>query len=221
MLILNAPSFFSIFWGLTKKLLDPRTAAQVQVFSNKEKGLAALRQLVAEPEIPADYGGTNKSIQQAFIEESADPTLLRQEIELLHVHGKKKSHKVAEFKEPITLGAGEYSEVRVFTRSVTSADVTVLVNDQVYNRVKLKGNRELLRGHSSMVWSAGALEEEEIYPSPTCTKVISKLNGPARKVVIRIQDASNDSSDVQHKKNKGNESRGYFLVACDVKKQQN
>jgi hypothetical protein len=69
MLILNAPGFFSMFWGLIKKFVDPRTAQRIQVFSSREKGLAAPRKLVAVEEIPVDNGGTNKSVKQAFMEE--------------------------------------------------------------------------------------------------------------------------------------------------------
>lgn len=234
MLIINAPAFFTLFWGVIKKFIDPRTAARIQVFSITEKGLAAMRKLIAQEQIPVDYGGTNTSIKQAFTEEAADPTLLRQEIQLLHINGKKKANKVAEFKESLTLKEGEYLEVRVFTRSVTSADVVVFVDDQECARLSVKGGRKLSADASASAngqdATMGAAITEasqssisstaDTIPAPTCELVVSKLKGPAKNVMIRIQDSESSSSEYQVKKSKGSESRGYFLVACDIKKLQ-
>lgn len=218
MLIINAPTFFSMFWGVLKKFIDPRTAQRIQVFSNSAKGLAALRKLVDETEIPVDYGGTNKSIKQAFVQEASDPLLKRQEIELVYV---KKKGKVS-FPKEIALNASEYLQIRVYTRSVSSAKVAVCVDGTTYAEVK-----------AMCLWSCGSSNQNgntstdtsvntsftdcsnaaSTVPLPHCTLVTSDLQGPGT-VTIQVEDL--DTTGISSDK-KGRLPRGYFLVVCDVR----
>ena len=198
MLIINAPGFFSIFWGLIKKFIDPRTAQRIQVFSNTEKGMAALRKLVDNEEIPIDYGGGNKSIKQAFMEEAADPLLKRQEIELLQVKRKGKG----EMSKDLMLAQDEYMEVRVYTRSVSSANVMVEFNGDMCATA---------RASCSWYASADSTGSASRTPLPNCTVVIEELHGPG-SVKIKIEDLD----DADKKSNSGS-SRGYFLLVCDIK----
>jgi hypothetical protein len=194
MLIINAPGFFSMFWGLLKKFIDPRTAQRIQVFSNSAKGLAALRKLVEEKEIPVDYGGTNKSLKDAFVEEASDPLLKRQDIELVYV----KRRGVVSLPNDISLNPDECMEIRVYTRSSSSANVTVTFGGKFYTQVQAKNG-----GSGATEAAAGVL--------PNCTLIVGNLLGPGR-VSIQVEDLDDGSSD-----KKGRLSRGYFLVVCDVR----
>ena len=192
MLILNAPGFFSIFWGLIKKFIDPRTASRIQVFSSPFKGIAALHQLVSLEQIPVDYGGTNKSIKQDFVEEAADSRLLKQETSLLHI---KKRKGRAKSKEEWTIGEDQYINIEVFTRSVSSAEITIFLN----------GKR-----HSTVSVSCGWNTEQESsargqVPLPKCTVVVRGMKGPG-KVRFEASDVDDD------RKKHSALSRGYFLV---------
>lgn len=195
MIILNAPKFFSFSWGLIKKFIDPRTASRIQVFSSDSKGTLALQKLIDTDQIPLDYGGTNKSIKEAFMEESADPTLRRQEIELVHV--KKNSNKST--KKAWELEKGEYMTITAYTRSASAGALTVKLNRAEYKTVPVK-----------CVFEARQQQGGEEEPMPKCTVVVSKLLGPG-KVTIEIKDL-----DDAPKKHQG-QSRGYFLVVGDIK----
>ena len=106
MLIINAPSFFSMVWGIIKKFIDPQTAKRIKLLSGKEASLKALRELVDIDEIPKDYGGNNKTFEQAFLDEANDPYLVRSEVELLHVKRKGKASTKKEF----TVNKDEYEK---------------------------------------------------------------------------------------------------------------
>ncbi|OEU19489.1 CRAL/TRIO domain-containing protein, partial [Fragilariopsis cylindrus CCMP1102] len=59
MLIINAPSFFSFAWKIIKKLIDPRTASRIQLFSssNEKASQQALEKLICkQTQLPKDYG---------------------------------------------------------------------------------------------------------------------------------------------------------------------
>jgi hypothetical protein len=190
MLVLNAPKFFSMSWVIIRKLIDPRTAQRIQVFSSGDKGLRALHKMVDESQIPVDYGGTNKSIKQSFTEESADPTLLRQEIEL--VHAKKKN--IGTTNQTWELQKGEYMTIRVYTRSVSSAAITVRVNGAIFKTVQAQS----------------ICEEETEDPIAHSTLAVSKLIGPG-EVTVEARDLDN-AQKMHHGK-----SRGYFLIVGDIK----
>jgi hypothetical protein len=209
MLIINAPGFFSLFWGLIKKFIDPRTAQRIQVFSNTEKGLAALRQLVPVEEIPVDYGGTFKSVRQAFLEEAADPLLKKQDIELLQVKRKGKTSAKTEW----TLEANEYMEIRVYTRSVSTATVTVEFNGDVYAQqtAKCKWENCSSSGGGGGTPTNGGSTSGSATPFPKCNVIVEALHGPG---TVRVDILDLDNAD---KKVGAAASRGYFLLVCDIK----
>jgi hypothetical protein len=78
MLFLSAPGYFSIAWGPIKKLIDPRTAALIQLFANKEKGQKALERFVDKSQLPSDHEGVSPSLSVAFFEEARHSSLIRQ-----------------------------------------------------------------------------------------------------------------------------------------------
>jgi hypothetical protein len=191
MLILNAPGFFSFSWTIIKKFLDARTAARIQVFSSEEKGLQALRALIGSAQIPRDYGGGNISIQQAFAKQAADPSLLRQEVELVHV----KKGKTTLSKHTWKLQQGEVMTINVYTRSVSGACVIAYLNGQAL-------------ATAEAVCSLND-EDDEAVPLPICVR-LANIKHPGM-VSMEVQDL--DNAPRHHR----GMSRGYFLIVGDVK----
>jgi hypothetical protein len=119
MLIINAPSFFSVSWTVIRKFIDPRTARRIQVYSNVAKGLSRLLEMVDPSQIPIDYGGTGGlSIASAMLRHGGNAQLKRQPTKLLYL--KKKSSDKYRFE----LVTGEHASVKIYTRSASSAKVT-------------------------------------------------------------------------------------------------
>ena len=187
MLVLNAPSFFSMSWVLIKAFIDPRTARRIKVFSSGSKGLQALNDLVDSSKIPPDYGGTGQSIAAALLEQGSDPNVKRQNIQLLHI--KKKNHSAS---CSIELAAGEVVVVRVYTRSASEASFSVKRNGEVVKA-------ELV---AQPHFETGAP------PTSNCT-LLAKVEGPGTIVIkgLDLDTASKAESGL---------SRGYFLVVGDI-----
>ena len=92
--------------------------------------------MVDKSQIPVDYGGTNKSMKESFTEEAADPTLLWQEIELVHAKKKNIGTTHQTCWETWELLKGEYMTIQVYTWSVSSAAITVRVNGAIFKTVQ-------------------------------------------------------------------------------------
>ena len=192
MLVLNAPGFFSMFWGIIKKFIDPRTAQRIQVFSNEQKGLAALEQLVEKKQIPEDYGGTNKSISQALLERTGgtgNNSIKRQERKLCHFKHKKKPNECGTY----VLGAGEKMTITLYTRSASSAYFTVTINNKVA---------------ASNVLVSAKIEDGSV-PLPKSTRIATNIAGPG---TVEVTGHDNDDASKQH----NGCSKGYFLLVGDV-----
>ncbi|CAB9522156.1 Phosphatidylinositol/phosphatidylcholine transfer protein [Seminavis robusta] len=190
MLIVNAPGFFAMSWGIIKKFIDPQTAARIQIFSNKNKALKALQEMVDIDEIPSDYGGNNKTIKEALMNWSTDPLLLRQEVELLYIKRRGKAHG----KQSWELKEGERVDITVYTRSASGAKITVKKDDNEVQSVE-----------------AFCAMEGDTIKSNNCKIDMGDLVGPC---TLSLEADDLDTVDKKHHK----ESRGYFLVVGDVKK---
>ena len=199
MLVLNAPTIFSLFWKGIKKLIDERTASRIQLISTKEKGQRALEMLIdKKTQIPFDYGGGNITLEEAFLNESNDPDIVKQHTELIHC--KRKSRKG--LKNTWTLKSDETIEITVYTRSVSKASIEVILNGSVIK--------------SADVQCRFVEEEpgsEETIPHPRNTLVMTSLAGPG-EVMVEAKDLDTPVSRSHYSC-----SRGYFLVVGDVKKQ--
>lgn len=57
MFIVNAPTFFSASWRIIKAWLDARTAAKIEVISNRAKMEARLLEFIDADQLASDYGG--------------------------------------------------------------------------------------------------------------------------------------------------------------------
>lgn len=62
MLIINAPSTFSIVWSVLKGWLDPVTASKISIVSSRNEWLVTLRGCIPQDSIPLEYGGTAPSL---------------------------------------------------------------------------------------------------------------------------------------------------------------
>lgn len=55
-LLVNVPALFRFTWAIIKPLLNPRTSKRVFLFG-EEGWQAAMRELVADDQLPAGFGG--------------------------------------------------------------------------------------------------------------------------------------------------------------------
>jgi hypothetical protein len=204
MLVLNAPGFFALAWGVIKKFIDARTAARIQLFANKEKGQQALQKLIDKAQLPADYDGTNISIREAFLKEASDASLIRQEIELLYCKRKGRAHT-----KSWSLDKTETIQITVYTRSVSTGHVSIHLNGQTFRSFDAKC---CIAGENGDEDNECSLNDATEAGTPLPNQVATKtLAGPG-KVTVEIHDL-----DDMEKRHSG-KSRGYFLVVGDVKK---
>jgi hypothetical protein len=198
MIILNAPSYFSVLWGIIKSAIDPRTAKRIQVFSNKKNGYQRLRQMVEESEIPFDYGGSRPSIDKSMADfgahnKKSKSSSKRMEAEMIYL--KRGGTK----QQTFDVAAGEVLNICVYTRSSSSAQFTLYNKEQDKNFLF----------NSNLV---GTKEEESttttttvtVTVSPSCTEIGTDIIGPGTFVVQArdLDDATTPNSV----------SRGHFLV---------
>ena len=172
MLLLNAPGFFATTWRIIRGLLNPNTAQRIQVFSNEEQGLAALRTLVEDAEIPEDYGGTNISFRKALVDAAADPTLLRQEIELIRV---PRWSKKIRSKQTWRVQQGQSLSIGIHSRSASTCKIDVIVNGKTTETIFTRGEYQGDNGQSS----------------PKCMAAVSKVLGPS-EVTFEAYDLNDE-----------------------------
>ncbi|KAL7543248.1 hypothetical protein ACHAXR_012547 [Thalassiosira sp. AJA248-18] len=65
LLIINAPSWFGFVWSLVRKLIDPRTASKIEVFTSAKAGSKRMDELIGNSQIPSCYGGMGPSLAEA------------------------------------------------------------------------------------------------------------------------------------------------------------
>jgi hypothetical protein len=229
MIVLNAPSFFTMSWGVVKQLIDPRTAKRIQLFGSQAKGVARMLQLIDPSEIPADYGGTKPSIEQIILQAessrrtSGTPTTTsststigaqavpqqqqqQQEIDLLFCKRRGKVSKVFE------VATGQILRLRIWTRSVSG--IKFALHDKHTGEKKMR--ECVVRGdipQRSVVVDANknapASPPATIAALPHCVELVSALTGPGR-FVLEGQDLDDVSKELSSL------SRGYFLVVGDI-----
>lgn len=67
MMIVNAPTFFTMTWKIIKGWIDERTASKIEVIGhNPERILKKLSKIVDPKNLPADYGGSGIGIDDFF-----------------------------------------------------------------------------------------------------------------------------------------------------------
>ena len=229
MLIINAPSFFSFSWKIIKKFIDPRTASRIQLFSSKEKGQLALEKLIDKhQDIPTDYGGTHATIgscQDALHKEISDPTILKQEIELLYTrnyinHNKKKAATSTPLLKSWVIKEQETMDITIYTRSVSAADICVL-----FNGTRIKTVQAQCRFGGIVKGAGDGNTGDDIDTTTPFSNRIVVSNSSQELLVVgpgEIMITAEDlDSPLTKQKQYSSASRGYFLVVGDVKKLDN
>ena len=134
MLIINAPTFFAATWRIIKGWLDPRTAAKIEVISNRaacEKRLAEIAEL---DQLPKDYGGTGPTTEE-ILNKAFSSSDVRVETKMLYVRGHGS--------EVVTVPASEKLVVSVHTRSTAGGNFSLHnadTKDSVFPSVLVKHN---------------------------------------------------------------------------------
>ena len=131
LLIVNAPSWFGLAWAVVRKVIDARTASKIEVFTSSKKGIARMRDLIDDSQIPSDYGGTGPSLAQAAAGVSAttgsngaskpqDSSKVVVLNKVLHLNKHQEKRKDFELKE------GETMTVTIYTRCKTGATAAIV-----------------------------------------------------------------------------------------------
>ena len=107
-IIINAPRFFSVFWGLIKKLLAERSVAKIEIYTNESKGRERLLEIVDANELLADYGGQGPSFDVLVQKMGSESGATRQIAEVM---------KGGEARVVGELTSAEKAIARVYSRS--------------------------------------------------------------------------------------------------------
>ena len=126
MVILNAPTWFSLTWKIIKTFIDPRTARKITVYSNESKGNARLLELVDKSQIPNDFGGSAPSLTKSIRDYCRNDGRTNEYFSSFVTLRNKSDHKKAE--NVCTLKSDEKLTITCYTRSVYGAAVSVLLN---------------------------------------------------------------------------------------------
>eukprot|EP00977_Amphora_coffeiformis_P017611 scaffold5828_cov168-Amphora_coffeaeformis.AAC.14 len=122
MLILNAPTWFSVTWRLIRSFIDPRTARKIEVYTSTARGQHRLQQLIKLTEIPHDFGGVGPPTD-------ATDGPNREALQVLHVSKKSRTQQdvpcLADVARDETITA-----LRIYSRSATGVLLDVNKDDQ-------------------------------------------------------------------------------------------
>jgi len=215
MIIINAPSFFTFLWPAIKKLIDPRTASRIQVFSDKKKSSDRLKELIDSNEIPIDYGGNpdnpDNTIAHAVIKQGGLDTekVKRQEVQLLYIKKRSTIH------HEIHLQKNEAMKIIIYTRSISNASFVVSKNQTDKEE---KNNKDVDTTDTDKVStievvveadiSSGDENRESSPPLPS-QKVMGTIYGPGHF------DMHGQDLDTATRK-QSSFSRGYYLFVGTV-----
>jgi hypothetical protein len=189
LLIINAPSWFGLVWSVAKKLIDPRTASKIEVFTDSKKSLARMNELIDQTQIPLDYGGSGPALASSAAgvptDSSDDGSVGSRKVVVLN-HLIKLSKKHLHQKYQFTLEKGQHCTLKVYTRCSTRVNVTLC-----------KGDPDRVITDIHVVRDTG--EEEEPYSRTigACSgpgNFTVKLTGsvPGNFLILGLMNANND-----------------------------
>jgi len=143
LLIMNAPSWFGLIWSVAKKLIDPRTASKIEVFTSAKSGDKRMNELIDKSQIPSNYGGDGPSLAEAAAGGSTGPSGSRSKMVVLNellTLTKKKSEMSHDFE----LEAGQQMTLSVYTRCKTGASAELLRSDggSMMTKIDFVGDEE-------------------------------------------------------------------------------
>jgi hypothetical protein len=128
MVIINAPSFFTVSWKLIKSWIDVRTANKIDIVgTNAAKIEKKLKEIISDHNLPSDYGGVGTStvdyMQDEMIRQynnsnnNKSQKIVSQEEHILHVRH-STIHKVVVKKN-------EKIKLSVFTKSAVGGMLSI------------------------------------------------------------------------------------------------
>lgn len=171
MVLLNAPSYFSFFWGVIKGLLDARTASKISLFSNKKKGKDWLLNHVDESQLLADYGGSGPTFDEVIqMQGKGGGTKLAK---LLSIP--KRSQREVQFE----LTKDESVNIQVYTQSTSGAHVSLYRANELVKESEVKK----------------ATDQRTASTSAYCTE-IDCIGGPGKfRMVVKSNEKESKQPD--------------------------
>jgi hypothetical protein len=120
MYLVNVPTSFSMFWGILKMFMKPRTIQKIGFFANASKAKEDLLHYVDSDQLLSDYGGTGPSFYEEFgIRQTEQGTYSRYIVELMTV-----SRKGCEFSFAID-GKETIASIVIYSKSDQGAEFSL------------------------------------------------------------------------------------------------
>jgi len=186
LVIVNAPSFFTMTWRIIKNWVDERTANKVTIFgTNRSKWVKKIKELVGEENLPEDYGGKAESTdhyaeqktvtqyKEIFMAERSGHNTNGSTFTPAGVEGENiTGHRVHLFavrsqaSHSVTLTSEESMRISVFTRSLEGCTLNVLG----------PGKKKIFPKGVYMRHLGAGIDEE----NPTRVDLDTALHGPGR-----------------------------------------
>lgn len=117
LMVINVPGWFGMAWSVVKKLIDPRTASKIEIFTNTDAGLQRLSEMIDKSQIPLEYNGTGSSLAEAAASGGESMVVLNQLMNL--------TKKQPENNHDFTLIDEKEVTLTVYTRCKEGAIATV------------------------------------------------------------------------------------------------
>jgi hypothetical protein len=114
---------------VAKKLIDPRTASKIEVFTNSKSGITRMNELIDETQIPSDYGGSGHALAQSAsgVGKACCVGEQRKVVVLNHLFQltKKQKNQSHQFK----VDEGQHMTLKLYTRCHAGVKVELLKGD--------------------------------------------------------------------------------------------
>jgi len=130
LVIVNAPSTFSVAWKIIRGWIDTRTASKIDILGrNQTKIFKLLSELVDENNLPSDYGGRGISFDECFRAEviksyknSGDGNNKGMEVQNIETYLMTARPRAS---QKLILKADEVIKLSIFTRSSTGCSLII------------------------------------------------------------------------------------------------
>jgi len=121
LIIINAPSFFSMTWNIVSAWLDERTSQKIEIMSgNRKKWESKLRELIDLDQLPRDYGGrgctTEQLLDEDMMKEDQDDRCCKKRLISKFLTVRSSATFEFELKQKEVM-----NDISIFTRSTSGA----------------------------------------------------------------------------------------------------
>jgi len=199
LVILNAPTIFSLAWSIAKKFIDARTASKVEIYSNTKEGNNRLAELIDTQNIPSDFGGTAPALTALLQNVGADSNAKIKFTELMQI----KRNKKAKHKFDIDESDSEVQyTLTIYTSSLMGATFSVFQGDSLLNEVEVS---KKAIGNSAQHTSNG---------TTPIKRRKSKISGPENSP-YNIEIATFCDIGKFRVEGKSLGTDGHFLIVCE------